>query len=115
MKASIYIPDELYQEVQEYLKIYPQKNLSGLVREALEERLKPKTSRLLELAGFVSSDKLAGRQEVEKAILDELATKVETAQALTRTENHWAVPEQSDVAALERPREMAVGRIPATK
>ncbi|MFN3265203.1 MAG: hypothetical protein ACK41E_00010 [Deinococcales bacterium] len=69
MKASIYIPDELYQEVQEYLKIYPQKNLSGLIREALEEKLKPKTSRLLELAGFVSSDKLAGRTKEDWAEL----------------------------------------------
>lgn len=65
MKASIYIPEELYREVQEYLKIYPQKNLSGLIREALEERLKPKTSRLLELAGFASLSVKSARSQDE--------------------------------------------------
>lgn len=56
MKASIYIPNELEIIVQNYLQDHPEMSLSGLVQEALENKLKPRRNRILELAGFVSSD-----------------------------------------------------------
>ena len=56
MKASIYIPNELENSVQNYLKDHPEMTLSSLVQEALEAKVKPRRNRLLELAGFVSLD-----------------------------------------------------------
>jgi hypothetical protein len=56
MKASIYIPNELEIIVQNYLQDHPEMSLSGLVQEALENKLKPRRNTLLELAGFVSFD-----------------------------------------------------------
>ena len=56
MKASIYIPNELENSVQNYLKDHPEMTLSSLVQEALEAKVKPRRNRLLELAGFVSFD-----------------------------------------------------------
>jgi hypothetical protein len=53
MKATIYIPKKLEQAVKSYLEIYPEKTLSSLVQESLEDKLMPRKSRLLELAGFV--------------------------------------------------------------
>jgi hypothetical protein len=53
MKATIYIPDKLEQAVKNHLEIHPEKTLSSLVQEALENKLTPRKSRLLELAGFV--------------------------------------------------------------
>jgi Arc/MetJ-type ribon-helix-helix transcriptional regulator len=70
MKTTVYLPDELYDELQAYLKIYPQKNLSSVMREGVKSVIKPKTSRLLELAGFVSSERLASRTREEFAALE---------------------------------------------
>jgi hypothetical protein len=56
MKATIYIPDKLEQVVKNHLEIYPEKTLSSLVQESLENKLMPRKSRLLELAGFVAFD-----------------------------------------------------------
>jgi hypothetical protein len=56
MKATIYIPDKLEKAVKNYLEIYPEKTLSSLVQESLENKLLPRKSRLLELAGFVGFD-----------------------------------------------------------
>jgi hypothetical protein len=56
MKASIYLPNELEIIVQNYLQDHPEMSLSGLVQEALENKLKPRRNTLLELAGFVSFD-----------------------------------------------------------
>lgn len=56
MKASIYIPNELEIALKNYLQDHPEMSLSGLVQEALENKLKPRRNTLLELAGFVSFD-----------------------------------------------------------
>jgi hypothetical protein len=56
MKASIYIPNELEDAVQGYLKDHPEMTLSSLVQDALETKIRPRRNRLLELAGFVEFD-----------------------------------------------------------
>ena len=54
MRRTIYLPDELDKRVEEYLRENPKKNLSGLVREALEDWLAaPDLGPLLELSGVV--------------------------------------------------------------
>ena len=52
MKATIYLPEKLEKAVRSYLEIYPEKTLSGLIQETLEQRVMPRKSRLLDLAGF---------------------------------------------------------------
>lgn len=39
MKSSVYIPDKLRDEVQEYLKDHPDLTLSSLIQQALEVRI----------------------------------------------------------------------------
>lgn len=56
MKASVYIPNELEDAVQSYLKDHPEMTLSSLVQDALETKIKPRRNKLLELAGFVEFD-----------------------------------------------------------
>ncbi len=70
MKASIYIPNELEIIVQNYLQDHPEMSLSGLVQEALENKLKPRRNTLLELAGFVSFD------GVDKRTLEQIAEDI---------------------------------------
>ncbi len=54
MKRTLYIPDELWAQLEEYLQEHPEQNPSGVVQAALEEKLRPRNgSRLLELAGIV--------------------------------------------------------------
>jgi hypothetical protein len=56
MKRTLYIPDELWGQLEEYLKNHPEQNPSSLIQVALEEKLRPKNgSRLLELAGIVEN------------------------------------------------------------
>ena len=56
MKRTLYIPDELWTQLEEYLKNHPDQNPSGVVQTALEEKLRPRNgSRLLELAGIVEN------------------------------------------------------------
>ncbi len=55
-KRTIYLPDELAEQVESYLKLYPGKSFSALVQEALAERVAPRDlTPILELAGFVAS------------------------------------------------------------
>jgi hypothetical protein len=70
VKASIYIPDELSEYVKNHLADYPEKTLSSLIQELLEAKLKPKKNKLLDLIGFVSSERLANRTEEEWAALE---------------------------------------------
>ena len=56
MKATIYIPGKLEEAIKNHLESHPEKTLSGLVQESLENKLLPRKSRLLELAGFVAFD-----------------------------------------------------------
>jgi metal-responsive CopG/Arc/MetJ family transcriptional regulator len=53
MRTTIYLPDDLAQKVEAYLKEHPQTSLSALVQEALEARLRRNPAALLELAGIV--------------------------------------------------------------
>lgn len=53
MRTTIYLPNDLARVVEAYLKEHPQTNLSALVREALEARLRRNPAALLELAGVV--------------------------------------------------------------
>lgn|GEM_PF-1138688 len=53
MRRTIYLPEELDGRVEEYLRTH-RRNLSALVREALEEKLAPRNPwALLELSGIV--------------------------------------------------------------
>ena len=54
MKRTLYIPDELWAQLEQYLAHHPEQNPSTLVQSALREKLRPKNgSRLLELAAIV--------------------------------------------------------------
>ncbi len=56
MKRTLYIPDELWAQLEEYLREHPEQNPSSLVQVALTEKLRPRNgSRLLELAGIVEN------------------------------------------------------------
>jgi hypothetical protein len=55
-KLSVYIPNPLKDKVEKYLEYHPDLTVSGLIQEALEEKVAPRRNKLLELAGFVSFD-----------------------------------------------------------
>ena len=56
MKRTLYIPDELWVQLEEYLRDHPEQNPSTVVQSALEAKLRPRNgSRLLELAGIVEN------------------------------------------------------------
>jgi len=56
MRRTLYIPDELWEKLSNYLKQHPQENASSVVQVALKEKLRPRNGeRLLELAGIVES------------------------------------------------------------
>ncbi|MEM9275571.1 MAG: hypothetical protein AAGA80_21785 [Cyanobacteria bacterium P01_F01_bin.143] len=56
MRRTLYIPDELWGQLSDYLAQHPQENASSVVQVALKEKLRPRNGeRLLELAGIVES------------------------------------------------------------
>lgn len=56
MKRTLYIPDELWENLRDYLKKHPQENVSSVVQVALKEKLRPRNgARLWELAGIVEN------------------------------------------------------------
>ena len=56
MKRTLYIPDELWEQLSDYLKEHPQENASSVVQVALKDKLRPRNgARLLELAGIVEN------------------------------------------------------------
>lgn len=65
MKPSIYIPEGLREEINEYLKDHPEQNLSSLVQRGIKSQIRPRTSSLLALAGFVHSKSSKPRTEQE--------------------------------------------------
>ena len=56
MRRTLYIPDELWEQLSDYLEQHPQENASSVVQVALKDKLRPRNGeRLLELAGMVES------------------------------------------------------------
>jgi hypothetical protein len=56
MKRTLYIPDELWAQLEQYLACHPEQNPSGVVQAALTEKLRPRNgSRLLEIAAMVEN------------------------------------------------------------
>ena len=56
MRRTLYIPDELWEQLSDYLEQHPQENASSVVQVALKEKLRPRNGeRLLDLAGIVES------------------------------------------------------------
>jgi metal-responsive CopG/Arc/MetJ family transcriptional regulator len=54
MRKTIYLPDDLAAQVDEYLKAHRGESLSSLVQEALKDRVAPRDPRgILRLAGLV--------------------------------------------------------------
>ena len=57
MRKTIYLPDDLADQVHEYLKRHRGETFSSLVQDALQEKVNPKDSRgILRLAGLVDVD-----------------------------------------------------------
>ncbi|MGI0483323.1 hypothetical protein ACN4EE_21405 [Geminocystis sp. CENA526] len=56
MEKTLYIPDELWKELSNYLKQHPQENLSNVIQIALKEKLRSRNGTgLLKLAGIVKN------------------------------------------------------------
>ena len=56
MKRTLYIPDDLWTQLKQYIDEHPSENVSSVVQGALKEKLRPRNgSRLLELAGIVQN------------------------------------------------------------
>ena len=56
MRRTLYIPDELWKQLSDYLEQHPQENASSVVQVALRDKLRPRNGeRLLKLAGIVES------------------------------------------------------------
>lgn len=56
MRRTLYIPDELWEQLSDYLEKHPQENASSVVQVALKEKLRPRNgARLSELAGIVKN------------------------------------------------------------
>ncbi|WP_083500712.1 hypothetical protein [Picosynechococcus sp. PCC 73109] len=54
IKKTLYISDELWQELDQYLQTHPEENASSLVQSALRDKLRPRNGQdLLDLAGLV--------------------------------------------------------------
>jgi hypothetical protein len=69
VKRTVYLSDQLGARVQAYLREHPGASLSGLVQEALEQRLAPRDPRgVLELAGLVPSASTQAREHAEDRV-----------------------------------------------
>ena len=54
MRRTIYLPEQMAEQVDQYLRDHPGMSLSTLVQEALRDRIAPRSLKpLLEIAGFV--------------------------------------------------------------
>ena len=66
MRRTVYLPDDLAEQVEQYLKDHPQLTFSALVADALRERVAPPDlSAILELAGIVKKAKRRPRLQPE--------------------------------------------------
>jgi metal-responsive CopG/Arc/MetJ family transcriptional regulator len=69
VKRTVYLPDQLGARVEAYLREHPGASLSGLVQEALEQRLAPRDPRgVLELAGLVLVASTHAREHAEDRV-----------------------------------------------
>lgn len=56
MKKTLYIPDELWEQLTTYLQTHPDENPSIVIQSALMEKLRPLNgAKLTELAGIVEN------------------------------------------------------------
>ncbi len=70
MRRTIYLPDELADRADAYLRAHPGLSLSALVQAALEERLAPpELGGILELAGLVPEAATPAREQAEDAVV----------------------------------------------
>jgi len=67
MRKTIYIPDDLAADVNEYLKRHRGETLSSLVQDVLKERVSPRdTSGLLRLAGMVDVEPFESEEKAQR-------------------------------------------------
>lgn len=70
MRRTIYLPDELAGQVEEYLREHPSVSFSTLVQEALQQRLTPSDpAAILDLAGLVASASTTARLHAEDRLV----------------------------------------------
>ncbi len=70
MKRTVYLPDDLGSQVDEYLKLHPGLTLSTLVQQVLAERIAPPDPRaILELAGIVPRASTSAREWAEDSVV----------------------------------------------
>ena len=66
MRRTVYLPDDLAEQVDQYLKDHPWLTFSGLVGEALRARVAPPDiNAILELAGLVPEADRPVREQPE--------------------------------------------------
>jgi hypothetical protein len=73
MRRTIYLPDDLNEHVEAYLRDHPGKTFSSLVRGLLERRLKRRDlSGLLELSGIVTERTPRTPEQPEDQVVDRI-------------------------------------------
>lgn len=66
MKRTVYIPDELAEAVNEYLREHPDETLSSIMQEAVQKKLaQKKVSRFLSLAGLIQDSPCNAASQAE--------------------------------------------------
>ena len=66
MRRTIYLPNDLADRVEQYLRDHPGVSLSALVRESLDARINPPDPRaILQLAGLVPDASMKAREHEE--------------------------------------------------
>jgi hypothetical protein len=73
MRRTIYLPDDLNERVESYLRDHPATSFSALVRELLEQRIRPRDlSGLLELAGIIKEVNPRTPEQPEDQVVDRI-------------------------------------------
>jgi hypothetical protein len=71
MRKTIYLPDALAAQVEEYLATHRDETLSSLIQKALKEKVAPKDGgSILDLIGFVSVDPDTADEDIEGRLED---------------------------------------------
>jgi hypothetical protein len=67
MRKTIYLPDDLAEQVDDYLKLHQGETFSSLVQEVLKERVAPRDPRgILRLAGLVDVDTFESEEKARR-------------------------------------------------